>query len=125
MNAADEARERERRGWHVGREIPLALILALIVQTGMGIRWISKLESSIESAALTSAETKAALNTVIAQVNSPVPAIHTVKITTLERDVASLQTDVRGLREQQMRQRAEAPAKAPAERAEFGARRIQ
>ncbi len=35
-----EKREKEREGWHVGKEIPLAVIAALIAQT-IGVVWLS------------------------------------------------------------------------------------
>lgn len=45
--------------WHVGREIPLALIAALLIQTGGGIWWASTMTSKLDTALQTLAEFRA------------------------------------------------------------------
>lgn len=51
MNDSSEWDGAERRtrdvGWHVGKEIPLALLAALVIQTGGGIWWASTLSSDV------------------------------------------------------------------------------
>lgn len=36
--------------WHVGKEVPIALILAVVLQTAGGVWWLSKMDSRLESA---------------------------------------------------------------------------
>ena len=49
----------ERRRWHLGREIPLALLFALIVQTCGGIWWAANLTAKVDRALDALAEFKA------------------------------------------------------------------
>lgn len=44
-----ERRQGER--WHVGKEIPLALILTLAVQTGSGIWWAATQSAKLDAVA--------------------------------------------------------------------------
>jgi len=44
----DERRQNRER-WHVGREIPIAVVLALIVQTVSGIWWAAGLSAKMDS----------------------------------------------------------------------------
>lgn len=41
---------RESSRWHVGREIPIALIFALLIQTGAGVWFMSNLSSKVDRA---------------------------------------------------------------------------
>lgn len=52
-----ERREDGKR-WHVGREIPLALIVVLIVQTAGGVWWAANLTNKVDSAILSIQEFK-------------------------------------------------------------------
>lgn len=45
--------------WHVGREIPIALIVALCLQTGGGIWWASSMSSKLDTALSSLAEFRA------------------------------------------------------------------
>lgn len=45
--------------WHVGREIPIALIIALLIQTGGGVWWASNMSSKLDTALSTLAEFRA------------------------------------------------------------------
>lgn len=42
--------------WHVGKEVPLALLLAVLVQTGGGIWWLAQLSAKIDAAIATLSE---------------------------------------------------------------------
>lgn len=42
--------------WHVGKEIPLALMIAVGIQTAGGIWWIAQLSSKIDNAVITMQE---------------------------------------------------------------------
>lgn len=44
--------------WHVGKEIPLALIGAVLVQTAGGIWWMAQLSSKLDVAVTTISELK-------------------------------------------------------------------
>jgi hypothetical protein len=50
------AREPER--WHVGKEIPIALIFAVVMQTLGGIWWMSQLSLKLDNALLQMADFK-------------------------------------------------------------------
>ena len=41
---------REHPKWHVGREVPLALIFTILVQTGAGVWFMSQLSSKVDRA---------------------------------------------------------------------------
>lgn len=41
---------RDHPKWHVGREIPLALIFTIVVQTGAGVWFMSQLSSKVDRA---------------------------------------------------------------------------
>lgn len=58
---ADEQTQDRRREdrWHVGKEIPIAMIAALLIQTGAGISWLSNLSFKIDNAIQQLSEFKA------------------------------------------------------------------
>lgn len=41
---------RTHQSWHVGKEIPLAVLLAIIVQTGGGIWWFAQVSAKMDYA---------------------------------------------------------------------------
>lgn len=45
--------------WHVGKEIPIVLILAVLAQTAGGIWWMAQLGAKLDSAVLSITEFKA------------------------------------------------------------------
>lgn len=48
----DVEKHRETKSvdrWHIGREIPIAVLIVLLVQTGGAVWWASKMDSRIES----------------------------------------------------------------------------
>jgi len=45
--------------WHLGKEIPLAVLVVLLIQTGGGIWWLAQLGSKLDSAVATIQEFKA------------------------------------------------------------------
>lgn len=49
MNDIDERRKDERRQdqWHVGKEIPLAMLFAILVQTGAAIWWAASFSATV------------------------------------------------------------------------------
>ena len=52
----DSRRSRDR--WHVGREIPIAVLVMLAVQTGGGIWWAAGLSQKLDSVIAQVAEIK-------------------------------------------------------------------
>lgn len=50
---------RARDRWHVGREIPLAMLVMVILQTAGGIWWLAQLSAKIDSAIATISEFRA------------------------------------------------------------------
>ena len=55
----DGADRRKQEKWHVGKEVPLAVLLTLMVQTGGGIWWLAQVSSKIDYAIATMQEFKA------------------------------------------------------------------
>lgn len=55
--AAAERRRLEDR-WHVGKEVPIVLILAVIAQTAGGVWWMAQMSSKLDGAVSTIAEIK-------------------------------------------------------------------
>lgn len=53
-----ERRKIEDR-WHVGKEIPLAVLFTLVIQTGGGVWWLAQVSSKIDYAIVTMQEFKA------------------------------------------------------------------
>jgi hypothetical protein len=49
--------DREQR-WHIGKEIPLAVLLMLFIQTGGGVWWLAQVSSKIDYAIATMEEFK-------------------------------------------------------------------
>lgn len=57
----DEFRESSRRSrdrWHVGKEIPIAVLVMLAMQTGGGIWWAATLSQKLDSVIAQVAEMK-------------------------------------------------------------------
>jgi uncharacterized protein HemX len=44
--------------WHVGKEIPIVLIMAVLAQTAGGIWWMSQMSAKIDNAVLSISELK-------------------------------------------------------------------
>ena len=54
--AWDGVDRRSPERWHVGKEVPIAVLFTLVVQTGGGIWWLAQLSAKIDSAISTLAE---------------------------------------------------------------------
>ncbi len=46
---ADEPRSGPRRQWHIGKEIPIALLIAVAVQTGGWIWWAASISARLDN----------------------------------------------------------------------------
>lgn len=55
---ACEVHRRSRDRWHVGREIPIAVLVMLAIQTGGGIWWLSGVSQKLDSVIAQVAEIK-------------------------------------------------------------------
>ena len=55
-NAWDGSERRAADRWHVGKEVPIALLIAVLVQTGGGIWWLAQLSAKIDNAVATLSE---------------------------------------------------------------------
>lgn len=55
----DGADRRKQEKWHVGKEVPIAVLFTLVVQTGGGIWWLAQVSSKIDYAIATMQEFKA------------------------------------------------------------------
>jgi hypothetical protein len=51
-------RREPQTGWHVGKEIPLVLVCAVLLQTAGGIWWMAQLSSKIDAAVANISEFK-------------------------------------------------------------------
>jgi len=49
---------RRKESWHVGKEVPISLILVIFLQTGGGIWWASQMTAKFDFALATLAEFK-------------------------------------------------------------------
>lgn len=54
--AWDGVDRRAHERWHVGKEVPIAVLFTLIVQTAGGIWWLAQLSAKIDAAIGTLAE---------------------------------------------------------------------
>jgi hypothetical protein len=52
------ASDNEKERWHIGKEIPLAVLLMLFIQTGGGIWWLAQVSAKIDYAISTMEEFK-------------------------------------------------------------------
>lgn len=52
----DGVDRRAHDRWHVGKEVPIAVLLTLVVQTAGGIWWLAQLSAKIDAAITTLAE---------------------------------------------------------------------
>jgi hypothetical protein len=57
-DAVREFANRRADRWHVGKEIPIAVLVMLAVQTGGGIWWAASLSQKLDSVIATVAEMK-------------------------------------------------------------------
>jgi hypothetical protein len=55
----DGQTRRQTDRWHIGKEVPLAVLFMLLLQTGGGIWWLAQMSSKIDRALDTLAEFKA------------------------------------------------------------------
>jgi len=49
MIARDEERDVDRRLWHIGKEVPVAIILAIAVQTFGAVWWFANLSAKVDN----------------------------------------------------------------------------
>ena len=56
---AEDIDRRRREKWHVGREIPIAVLIMLAIQTGGGIWWLSGVSQKLDAVISQVAELRA------------------------------------------------------------------
>lgn len=54
-----EENSTKQEKWHVGKEVPIAVLFTLLVQTGGGIWWLAQVSAKIDYAIAAMAEFKA------------------------------------------------------------------
>lgn len=81
---------RSRDRWHVGREIPIAVLVMLAVQTGGGIWWLSGVSQKLDAVIAQVAELRAERYTKDDARRDM--ELMRVRDTELERRLASLET---------------------------------
>ena len=81
---------RSRDRWHVGREIPIAVLVMLAVQTGGGIWWLSGVSQKLDAVITQVAELRAERYTKDDARRDM--ELMRVRDTELERRLASLET---------------------------------
>ena len=80
------------RAWHLDRRVPIALILALLAQTGSFIWWASGINQRV-----TALEEKQSLATASAPVQSDRLTRVETKVETIQRDVTEIKSDIKSL----------------------------
>ena len=80
------------RAWHLDRRVPIALILALLAQTGSFIWWASGINQRV-----TALEEKQTLATASAPVQSDRLTRVETKVETIQRDVTEIKSDIKSL----------------------------
>lgn len=92
----------ERRRWHVGKEIPVSVLLVLIIQT-FGIVWWAR---GLTAEVATNTSETLLLRTDLKTLNTSVtaqtlPIINAAKIVALERELVILHEEVKAIRSEQ------------------------
>lgn len=85
-----DVHRRSRDRWHVGREIPIAVLVMLAVQTGGGIWWLSGVSQKLDAVIAQVAELRAERYTKDDARRDM--ELMRVRDTELERRLASLET---------------------------------
>lgn len=95
--------------WHVGREVPLALLAGLIIQTAGVVWWLASLNATVAATVQETTKMHQELSSVKSQLTAftgavVVPAaVLTERVTVLERQERETRLRVDGIREEQMR----------------------
>lgn len=90
----------ERRGWHVGREIPVALLVTLVLQTGGFIWWMSKIDATVSAQGQAITEVKAKVETVAASTSAAaaLPLVTQTRVDSIENQTKELRSTIEAMR---------------------------
>ena len=86
------SRRSPDRAWHLDRRIPIALIIALIIQTAGAVWWASALAQRVS--ALEEKQNTAAM---VAPVQSDRLTRVETRVETIQRDVTEIKSDIKSL----------------------------
>lgn len=95
----------DRRGWYLGKEIPVAVLLVLAVQTVSVVVWVTQLGSKVESQAEALKRFELVLDKLATAVSNPLPVLSAAKITSLEQEVSAQRALIETLRAEVMAQK--------------------
>jgi len=83
--------DEEKRHWHIGKEIPVAVIIMLAVQTVAFIVWIAGLAKTVEHQQLAITKIEVTLKELSMSMSNPMVPINTANIVALEKKVVALE----------------------------------
>ena len=89
---ADE--NEQRRHWHIGREIPVAVLVMLAAQTVAFVVWIAGLAKTVENQGVAIAKIELTLKELTGAVANPMGAINAANIAALEKKLNALESRV-------------------------------
>ncbi len=84
--------DRNEDRWHVGREIPLALIITIACQTGAGIWWMAGINERVNML-----EKAQAISAVVTPTNADRLTRVESSAVSMQRDLTEIKADVKSL----------------------------
>ena len=93
MSTATKDVRNDRRHWSWGKEIPIAPLLALVLQTVAGVAWLSDLNSSVKTTRAEVMEVKAEVKVLASKVETPT-MLNSQAISDMKADIAALRAQV-------------------------------
>lgn len=97
MGTIQEQDDGDRRRWHVGREIPVAVMFTLLVQTGGVVWWAANITAKLESLTVQVQELRAVKYTAADAVRDQ--ALLLQRVDSLDRRLSIVETQVREVRQ--------------------------
>jgi hypothetical protein len=85
-----------KEAWHIGREVSLPGLVALLAQTAAFVWWLASLSGTVTGLVLANAELKSEVKTLAANVTVPT-ALSAARIETLNSRMFTLETQLRDL----------------------------
>ena len=107
MPLEDDAMSEDRRGWHVGKEIPLAMLVALLLQTAGVVWWASGVSRDVQELIRRIAIQELKVETMTKEMRDATTpsAVAAVQIQALFNQVSELRSQVEALRNDRNRNR--------------------
>lgn len=91
--------QTDQRRWHLGKEIPVSVILMLLIQTGAVLIWGSRLTAEVTTNTSETMLLRVKVEEIRTAVNSQtLPAINAAKISELEKNQAVIREELKEIR---------------------------